>query len=118
MNSARFHSLFGEADRCSCGPLGTPDSTMAHQTIRCGLVTVGYGHVSPIDCAQIALPTVGADAVGSLDSPVNFSRSVLGDSREQRVHRRASLGTRQCLVHPQVGEVCLFQLNFFCSFLT
>jgi hypothetical protein len=26
MNSARFLSLFGEADRCSCGLLGTPDS--------------------------------------------------------------------------------------------
>jgi hypothetical protein len=28
MNSARFLSLFGEADRCSRGPLGTPDSPL------------------------------------------------------------------------------------------
>jgi hypothetical protein len=26
MNSARFLSLFGEADHCTHGPLGTPDS--------------------------------------------------------------------------------------------
>jgi hypothetical protein len=31
MNSARFLSLFGEADHCSCSPLGTPDS------VRCTL---------------------------------------------------------------------------------
>jgi hypothetical protein len=30
------------------------------------------------------LPTGGLDAVGSPDSPVNFSRDVLGDSPEQR----------------------------------
>jgi hypothetical protein len=35
----------------------------------------------------IALPTVGVGAVGSADSPVNFSHGVLGDSQEQRVHR-------------------------------
>jgi hypothetical protein len=50
-------------------------------------VTVGSGHVSPVDCASIELPTVGAGAVGSPDNLVNFSRSDLGDSREQRVRR-------------------------------
>ena len=79
MNSARFLSLFGKANRCTRGPLGTPD------TVQCGLVTIGSGHASPVDCALIALPTVGVDVVGSPDSPVNFSHSVLGDSREQRV---------------------------------
>jgi hypothetical protein len=57
----------------------------AHRTVQCGLVTIGSGHASPVDCALIALPTVGVDVVGSLDSPVNFSHSVLGDSQEQRV---------------------------------
>jgi hypothetical protein len=49
-------------------------------------VTVGSGHASHVDCTSIALPTVGADAIGSPDSPVNFSHDVLDDSREQRVH--------------------------------
>jgi hypothetical protein len=66
-------------------PLEHQTLSYAHRTVRCGLVTVGPGHASPVDCAQIALPTVGVDAVGSPDSPVNFSRSVLGDSREVRV---------------------------------
>jgi hypothetical protein len=52
-------------------------------------MTVGVGHVSPVDCVSIAQSAVGADAVGSPDSPVhtnspvNFNSSVLGDSREQ-----------------------------------
>jgi hypothetical protein len=79
MNSARFLSLFDEVDRCTRGPLGAPD------TVRCGLVTLVSGHASLVDCALVSLPTVGADAVGSPDSPVHFSHSVLGDSREQRV---------------------------------
>jgi hypothetical protein len=61
--------------------------------------------------ALIALLTVDADAVGSPDSLVNFSRSVLGDSREQQVSQRASLGTEQCPVHPQAGEVWLGTAN-------
>jgi hypothetical protein len=40
-----------EADCCSHDLLGTPDSPMAHRTVRCGLVTVGAGHASPADCA-------------------------------------------------------------------
>jgi hypothetical protein len=84
---------------------------LAHQTFQCGLVTVGSGHVSPVDCALISLPTVGVGTAGSPDGPVNFSRSVPSNSREQRVHRRASLGTGQCPVHPQVGEVWLGSAN-------
>lgn len=49
---------------------------LAHRTVRCGLVTVGSGHASPVNCALISLPTVGAGAAGSPDSPVIFSRSV------------------------------------------
>jgi hypothetical protein len=51
------------------------------------LVTVGSGHALPIDCAPIAQPTVGLDAISSPVSPVNFSLGVLDDSREQRVCR-------------------------------
>jgi hypothetical protein len=64
-------------------PLAHRTLSGAHRTVRCGLLTVGYNHASPIDCALIALPTVGVDVVGSPDSPVNFSRTVLGDSGEQ-----------------------------------
>jgi hypothetical protein len=52
----------------------------AHRTVRCGLVTVGSGHASPVDLALIELPTVGVDAVDAPNSPVNFSCSVFGDS--------------------------------------
>jgi hypothetical protein len=116
MNSARFLSLFGEANRWTLGPLGTPD------TVRCTLDTVRCTldspvrpsdcclcHASPVDCTSIALPTVGADVVGSPDSPVNFSHGVLADSREQRVRRWASLDIGHCPVHtgqsgaPQAG---------------
>jgi hypothetical protein len=79
-------------------------------------MTIGSGHVSPIDCALIALPTVSADVVGSPDSLVNFSRGVLSDSQEQRVRGCASLGTRHYPVHLQLVQVWLFQLDFFCSF--
>jgi hypothetical protein len=75
MNNARFLSLFGEADRCSYGPLGTPDSPVAHRIVRCGLVTVGSSHASPVDCALISLSTVGAGAVGSPDSPAHTGQS-------------------------------------------
>jgi hypothetical protein len=47
----------------------------AHRTVRCGLVTVASGHVSPDDCVLITLPTIGANAVGSLDSPVHIGQS-------------------------------------------
>jgi hypothetical protein len=63
MNSARFISFFGEADRWTLGPLGTPN------TVRCGLVTVGFGH------ALNALPTVGVSVVGSSDSLVHTGQS-------------------------------------------
>jgi hypothetical protein len=71
MNIARFLSLFGEADRCSRGPLGTPDSPVAHRTVWYGLVTIGFGHASPIDCTLIALPTIGADVVGAPNNMVH-----------------------------------------------
>jgi hypothetical protein len=55
VNNARFPSLFGEADRCSHRPHGTPDSLVVHRTVRCVLVTIGEVHVSSL----IAWPTIG-----------------------------------------------------------
>jgi hypothetical protein len=48
---------------------------LAHQTVRCGLVIIGFGHASPVDCMLIALPTVGADVVGVPNSPVHTGQS-------------------------------------------
>jgi hypothetical protein len=45
INNARFLSFSGKADNWALDPLGTLD------TVRCGLVTVGSGHVSPVDRA-------------------------------------------------------------------
>ena len=64
VNSARSPSLFGEADRCSHGTLGTPDSPVWP-------VTVGASHTSPVDCALISPSTVVAGAAGSSDIPVH-----------------------------------------------
>jgi hypothetical protein len=67
---------------CLAKPTVEPSVPMAHwtlsdayQTVQCCLVTLGSGHASPIDCAQIALPTVGVDVVGSPDSPVHTRQS-------------------------------------------
>jgi hypothetical protein len=78
MTSARFPSFSCEANRCSHDPLGTPDSPVAHWTVRCGLVTLAKSTRRPL----IALPTVGTP-----NSPVNCSRDYPNFSREQRVHR-------------------------------
>jgi hypothetical protein len=56
-------------------PTVEPSVTLAHRTVRCGLVTVASGYASPIDYASIALPIVGADVVGSPDSPVHTRQS-------------------------------------------
>ena len=45
LSGARSPSFSGEGDRCALGPLGAPD------TVRCDQVTVGSGHVSPVDRA-------------------------------------------------------------------
>jgi hypothetical protein len=60
----------------------------------------------------ISLPTIGAGGFGSPDSPVNFSRGTIAFSREQRVRRRASLGTEHCPVHHRLVLVWLNSANF------
>jgi hypothetical protein len=62
---------------CLAKPTVAAAVSLAHRTVQCGLVIVGSGHASPVDCALIALPTVGADAVGAPDGPVNFSLASL-----------------------------------------
>jgi hypothetical protein len=56
-------------------PIVEPSVPLAHRTVCCRHVTLALATRRPL----IALPTVGAGAVGSPDSPVNFSRSALGD---------------------------------------
>jgi hypothetical protein len=53
LRSQRSPALNSRADRCRTWSLGTPNSPMAHQTVRCTLVTVGQANV------PLARPTVG-----------------------------------------------------------
>jgi hypothetical protein len=55
----------------------------AHRTVRCTQPTVGAATCR----ALIARTTVGADVVGSPDSPVNFSHVAFSVSRERLVCR-------------------------------
>jgi hypothetical protein len=48
---------------------------LAHRIVRCGLVTVGSGHASLVDCVLIALPTIDASIASSPDSPVHTRQS-------------------------------------------
>jgi hypothetical protein len=62
----------------------------AHRTVRCPLLTVGAGHVSPADfaadrCAVDRWLTGQSNA--SSESPVNFSRTPLNFSRERWLRR-------------------------------
>jgi hypothetical protein len=91
----------------------------AHRTVRCDQVTVGLGHASPADCAadrwpraQLAHRTVWC----TLDSPVIYSRSALGEfpratssSPSQPGHRTLS-GAPQ-LVHLWLLLARLLQSN-------
>jgi hypothetical protein len=87
-------SLFGEADRCSLGAVGAPDTVRCTSDSPVPLPIVG----SATCLAQIARPTVGpadrwftgqSDAHRTVrctpDSPVNYSRTPLITSREQQV---------------------------------
>jgi hypothetical protein len=76
LSGARFPSKSGKVDRCSRGQ-------MAHRTVRCTQPTVGAATCR----ALIARMTVGAGAIGSLDSPVNYSHIAPFLSRERRVRR-------------------------------
>jgi hypothetical protein len=65
----------------------------AHRTVRCLLPTIGAGHASPADCAANRCPVdrwLTGQSGTPPDSPVNFSRTPLNFSREQR-HCRGRL---------------------------
>jgi hypothetical protein len=86
MNSARFLSFFGEADCWTLGSLGTPDSPVRPSDRWLWTRVARWSHCRPLARALLAYRTVRCIP----DSPVNFSRSALSDSREQRVHRWAA----------------------------
>jgi hypothetical protein len=98
MSGARSPSLSGKADRRAFGPPGAPD------TVRCDQVTVGSGHMSPIDHAAdhwwrapLAHRTVRWFLA---EAPSAFSW-------ERRVRHRARLGTEHCPVHHRLVQVWL-----------
>jgi hypothetical protein len=77
-----------------CWSLGTPDSPVAHWTIRCGPVTVGWADVACTDCVVDHWPgarlphrtvrcTPDSSMIYSRDDPTHF--------RERLVHRLNSL---------------------------
>jgi hypothetical protein len=62
----------------------------AHRTVRCPLLTVGAGHVSPADFATDRCAVdrwLTGQSGAPPDSPVNFSRTPLNFSRERRLRR-------------------------------
>jgi hypothetical protein len=75
MNSAWFLSFSGEADRWALGPLGTPDSPLRSCDRWLWPCVARWPCCRPLARALLAHRTVRCTA----DSPVNFSRSALGD---------------------------------------
>jgi hypothetical protein len=84
MSGAQSPSISAAADRCSSGPVGAPD------TVRC----TPDSPVCPIDrwsetrvARRLRSRPLAASAVGSPDSPVNFSHVAFFISRDRRVCR-------------------------------
>jgi hypothetical protein len=83
LSGVRSPSFSGEADCWTFGPLGAPDTVQCTpDTVRCDQVTVGSGHVPPVDRvadrwprALLAYQTVRCTP----DSLVNFSHGALGE---------------------------------------
>jgi hypothetical protein len=104
MSGARFPSIPGAADRCNFGLVGVLDS----------LVHTGQSGVPcrPLERAtrrpRIWLPTVALVAVGSPDSPMNYSRTPPKFSREWPVRRRPAWHTGHC-------PVCQTMLSLGCT---
>jgi hypothetical protein len=88
--------LSAEPTVASRWSLGTPDSLVAHLTVRCSLVIVGQADVARADCATDYWPD-GRMAHRTLrctpDSPMNYSRGVSAISQERPVRWLVSLGT-------------------------
>jgi hypothetical protein len=96
-------------------PLAHRTLSGTHRTVRCPLPTVG----SATCLARIARPTVGpadrwltGQSGAPPDSPVNFSRTPLINSRERRVRQSQSdtpdtvqCTTEHCPVHPDCADL-------------
>jgi hypothetical protein len=85
MSGARSPSISGASDRCSSEPVGAPN------TVRCtsDSLVCPYDRWSKtrVTCRLRSRP-LAASAVGSPDSPVNFSHVAFFISRDRRVRRR------------------------------
>jgi hypothetical protein len=71
-------------------PTVAATTPVAHQTVRCGLPTVGEVHASPADCTTDRWrghDWLTGQSCGTLDSPVNYRRDALSFSRERPVRR-------------------------------
>jgi hypothetical protein len=79
----RSLSLFGEADHCSLGAVGAPDTVRCTPDSPVPHPTVGTCHASRADSAADCWLTGQSGAPS--DSPVNFSRTPPTKSREQLV---------------------------------
>jgi hypothetical protein len=68
---------------------------MVHRTVRCILVP------------RLCGPTLARRVDGTPNNPINYSRGVPSESREQHVRRLNSLGTGHCPVQPRLAQVWL-----------
>jgi hypothetical protein len=89
----------------------------AHRTVRCPSRPLERATRRP----RTWRPTVALAAVGSPDSPVNYSRTPPKFSRERPVRRKPVWHTEHCPVHPDRAAVgctqpTLFQSFFFCFY--
>jgi hypothetical protein len=114
MNSARFVSFSGEADRWALGSLGTPDTVWRtpDSPVRPG--DRWLGHVSAVDRAANrwrGCYWLTGQSSATPDSSVNFSHDTLVDSREQRVLCWTSLCTGHCPVHQRLVQVWFLALR-------
>jgi hypothetical protein len=85
MYGARFPFIKGATDRWSLGAVGAPDTVRCTPDIPVCPTDRWHG---PRIARRLHSRPLAASAVGSPDSPMNFSRGALFFSRERRVHRR------------------------------
>jgi hypothetical protein len=96
---------------------GTPDSPVAHQTVRYRLVTVGRAHIAPANPAVDRWPGARLALWTAPDSLVNYSRGALAFSQERPIHRMHQPSTGHRPVYRRLVQVWLplaklLQLNF------
>jgi hypothetical protein len=108
LSNADFFPYLAKPTVGASEPLAHRTLSGAHRTVRCPLLAVG----SATRRAWIKRPTVGPATVGSPDtvrctpdSPVNYSRTPLISSREQRV----------CLSQPDTGHCPVHHRTVRCT---